>query len=435
MPEFKADVFQNEYLADGDTDAHAVVSITCSGAGTAGQTGLGDAAEVLIVDTSGSMDMPPTKIAAARRAAKAVVEEIVDGTWFAVVSGHSVAQMVYPSHPGMARMTAATRRDAIDAVGKLRSGGATAIGAWIAAATELFEQAPATQRHAILLTDGKIEGEPPNALDDALAKARGRFQCDCRGIGSDWVVDELRGIADALLGTVDIVAEPEDLEADFSAMIRTSMGRGVADVRLRVWVPQGSEVQFVRQVAPVVEDLTPKGVQISPLVRELPTGAWGDESRDYHVAVRVPPAPVGSERLAARVEVVVNDQVLAKGLVRAVWSTDANLTTRIDPAVAHYTGQTKLADAIQHGLAARAAGDERTATTLLGEAAKLAHDTGNESTTRLLAKVVDVVDAEAGTVRLKRDVDRADEMALDTRSTKTTRIRRTSEEPAPGGGA
>jgi von Willebrand factor type A C-terminal domain len=116
--------------------------------------------------------------------------------------------------------------------------------------------------------------------------------------------------------------------------------------------------------------------------------------------------------------------VLAKGLVKAIWSTDANLTTRIDPAVAHYTGQTHLADAIQQGLAAKAAGDDRTATVLLGEAAKLAHDTGNENTTRLLAKVVDLVDVEAGTVRLKQSVDRADEMALDTRSTKTTRIRR-----------
>ncbi|MCU1501779.1 MAG: hypothetical protein JWM12_1133, partial [Ilumatobacteraceae bacterium] len=372
----------------------------------------------------GSMDIPPTKIAAARRAARVSVDEIVDGTRFSVVSGHSVAQMVYPAHPGMAKMTATTRRDAVDAVSRLRSGGATAIGAWIAAASELFAQSPATQHHAILLTDGKIEGEQPNALDAALAAARGRFQCDCRGIGSDWVVDELRKIADTLLGTVDIIAEPEDLEADFETMMRMAMSRGVPDARLRVWAPQGSQVQFVRQVAPVVEDITSRGVQISPLVREFPTGAWGDESRDYHVSVRVPPAPVGSERLAARVEVVVNDQVMAKALVKAIWSTDADLTTRIDPAVAHYTGQTKLADAIQQGLAAKAMGDERTATVLLGEAAKLAHDTGNESTTRLLAKVVDVVDVETGTVRLKQAVDKADEMALDTRSTKTTRIRR-----------
>ena len=35
-------------------------------------------------------------------------------------------------------------------------------------------------------------------------------------------------------------------------------------------------------------------------------------------------------------------------------------------------------------------------------------------------------------MRLKRDVDKADEMALDTRSTKTTRIRRTGDAPVDG---
>ena len=425
MAEFRAEVFQNEYLSDGATDVHGVVSVTCADAGVAGSTGV-EAAEMIIVDTSGSMDMPPAKIAAARRAARVALGEIVDGTWFAVMAGHTVAQMVYPSHPGLAKMTDVTRRDAMEAVGRLRPGGATAIGAWITAATELFRQAPAGKRHAILLTDGKIEGEPDGALEAALAAARGQFQCDCRGVGSDWVVDELRTIASALLGTVDIVARPEDLEADFEQMMRESMRRGVADARLRVWAPQGSEVLFVRQVAPQVDDLTSRAVRISPLVVEFPTGAWSDESRDYHVAVRVPPAPVGNERLAARVEVVVDDQVLAKGLVKAIWSADTNLTTRIDPAGAHYTGQAQLADVIRRGLAAKSAGDDRTATVLLGQAAKLAHDSGNEQTTRLLTKVVDVVDVEAGTVRLRQQVAKSDEMALDTRSTKTTRIRRTS---------
>ncbi len=423
MAEFRAEVFQNEYLSDGATDVHAVVSITCTGAGSAGERS-GDVSEVIIIDTSGSMDMPSSKIAAARRAAKVALDEIVDGAWFAVLSGHTIAQMVYPEHPGLAKMSAVTRAEAKEAAGKVRSGGATAIGAWIAAATALFEQAPAGQRHAILLTDGKIEGEEPGALDAALAAATGKFQCDCRGIGSDWVVDELRTISTALLGTVDIVAKAEDLEADFEQMMKTAMSRGVADARLRLWAPQGSTVQFVRQVAPQVDDVTPRAVQVSPLVVEFPTGAWSDESRDYHVAVRVPVAPVGNERLAARVELVVDDQVLAKALVKAIWTGDANLTTRIDPAVAHYTGQAQLADVIQRGLAAKTAGDDRTATVLLGEAAKLAHQSGNEDTTRLLNKVVDVVDVEAGTVRLKREVERSDEMALDTRSTKTTRIKR-----------
>ena len=83
----------------------------------------------------------------------------------------------------------------------------------------------------------------------------------------------------------------------------------------------------------------------------------------------------------------------------------------------------EIAAAIQEGLAAKAAGDDRTATTKLGRAIQLAAQTGNEEATSKLRKVVDVEDAGTGTVRLKRQVEKADEMALDTASTKTTRIR------------
>ena len=40
------------------------------------------------------------------------------------------------------------------------------------------------------------------------------------------------------------------------------MSRGVAEARLRVWTPQGSEVLFVRQVAPTVQDLTDRAERI-----------------------------------------------------------------------------------------------------------------------------------------------------------------------------
>ena len=46
MAEFRAEVFQNEYLADGATDVHGVVSVTCSGAGTAGRASGTEAAEI-----------------------------------------------------------------------------------------------------------------------------------------------------------------------------------------------------------------------------------------------------------------------------------------------------------------------------------------------------------------------------------------------------
>jgi hypothetical protein len=116
--------------------------------------------------------------------------------------------------------------------------------------------------------------------------------------------------------------------------------------------------------------------------------------------------------------------VLSQCLVRAVWTDDVALSTRINRQVAHYTGQAELAEVIQEGLEARKAGDDTTATMKFGRAAQLAAASGNTTTSELLATVVDIEDAATGTVRLRRKVDAADEMALDTRSTKTVRVGR-----------
>jgi hypothetical protein len=433
MATFTAQTFQNEFVADGADEIHAIVTVTCAGAGQTTAASAGSSAEVLIIDASGSMESPPTKIAAARRAGMAAIDEIKDGVFFGVIAGRSQPQMIYPFQTEMVRMDPQQRANAKQAVEWLKADGATPLGTWLMAARGLFSTITADKRHAILLTDGRQEGEEPQLLDYALQQCAGMFQCDCRGIGADWEVEQLRRISSALMGTVDIVAKPEDLDDDFRAMMQASMSRGVPDVRLRVWAPQGSQLLFVRQVAPLVEEMTDRATSVGALIKEFTTGAWADESRDYHIAVKVPPAPVGNERLSARVEVVINDEVQAKALVRAVWSNDVAMTTRMNSAVAHYTGQTELADAIQKGLAAKAAGDENTATILLGKAAKLAHDTNNDATMRLLKKVVDVDVNDAGTVRLRRDVEKSDEMALDTRSTKTVRINKTPP-AAPTGG-
>lgn len=181
---------------------------------------------------------------------------------------------------------------------------------------------------------------------------------------------------------------------------------------------------FVRQVAPNLEELTSRRRSVNALTGEYPTGAWGDETRDYHVAVRLPAKAVGAEQLATRVQLAVGGEVVTQGLVKARWSGDSSLTARINPEVAHYTGQTEMATAIQQGLAAKAVGDDRTATTRLGRAVQLAQEAGDTEATNRLSRVVDIDDAATGTVRLKRTVDKLDEMALDTASTKTVRVRK-----------
>ena len=426
MAEFSAEVYQNEFLPDGGTDVHAVVTVTCAGAGAAGQEGQGDAAEIVIVDTSGSMG--EVNIRAAQQAAAAAIDQIIDGTWFAVIAGTHVARMAFPAERaelGMVLMDGTTRDSAKRAVSSFRADGGTAMGTWLTMASRVFATVPSlAQKHAILLTDGENQHETPEQLTAAIEAARGQFQCDCRGVGSAWQVAEVRRIAQALMGTVDIIPTGAQMAATFETLMRQSMGRGVASASLRVWAPQGAQVLFVRQVSPTVEDLTSRRQEVNALTRAFPTGSWGDESRDYHVAVRLAAKGIGQEQLAARVQLAVGDTVVAQGLVKAMWSNDDTLTTRINPEVAHYTGQTELADAIQQGLAAKAIGDDATATAKLGRAVQLAAETGNDEATAKLKKVVDIDDPNAGTVRLRRSVDKLDEMALDTSSTKTTRVKK-----------
>ncbi len=425
MAEFTSAVYQNEYLPDGGTDVNAIVTISCTGAGEAGKTGSGDAGEIIIVDTSGSMGH--TNMNAAKQAAMVALDHIHDGTYFAVVAGNHKAYLAYPmvqTGAGMVRMDARTRAEARRAISFFRADGGTAMGTWLNLAKALFASVgQLANKHAILLTDGENHNETQSQLDAAIANCVGYFQVDARGVGVEWKVSEIRKIAQALLGTVDIIPHPSQMGQVFTELMRRSMSRGVANAELRVWIPQGAQVQFVRQVSPTVEDLTHRGTPINQLTMAYPTGSWGDEERDYHIAIRLAAKTVGQEQLAARVQLAVGGELLTQGLVKAKWSADTNLTAQINPEVAHYTGQTELAQVIQEGLAAKDAGDEATATTKLGRAVQLATETGNAEATAKLRKVVDIHDARTGTVRLRPAVDKADVMALDTASTKTTRIR------------
>jgi hypothetical protein len=429
-PGFAVDIFQNEYLPAGGQDVHAVITVTDQDKPPAGPAAATRSAEIIIIDCSGSMAYPANKIAAARTATCTAVDVIRDGASFSVIAGNESAWPVFPEDGRLAVADDGARRAAKLAVSRLQAGGGTAMGQWLRMARQVLgSDAQAALRHAILLTDGKNEHESREQLDMMIRACEGVFSCDCRGVGTDWAVDELRRVSTALLGTVDIVPDPAGLVDDFAAMMKNAMGKQVADVALRIWTPQHAAVRFLKQVAPAVVDLTQRRSQAGPQQGYYPTGAWAPgESRDYHLCVRVASAAIGQEVLAARLSLVTGSQpqpeILAQGMVRAIWTDDEALSTQINTHVAHYTGQAELAQAIQEGLEARKRGDEVTATTRLGRAVALAAQSGNDATARLLAKVVDIVDAATGTVRLKKKVDDADEMALDTRSTRTVRTRK-----------
>ena len=263
--------------------------------------------------------------AAVREATAAAIDPLRDGVRFAVIAGSHVADDGLPgdgrspvpmdARPGP-RPRPRSAGSAPTAAPRSAPGCAWRPGC--------FAAVPGvTARHGILLTDGRNEHETPESLDAALDGCAGQFQCDCRGVGTDWEVEEVRRIATALLGTADLVAADADgrrLHADDAPR---PWARGSPTSPCACGPRRGRRSCSCKQVSPTVEDLTAPRHGREPATGDYPTGSWGDESRDYHVGVRVPARAVGQEMLAARVLVAARPTtVVAQGLVKAVWSND-----------------------------------------------------------------------------------------------------------------
>ncbi|MEV5495763.1 VWA domain-containing protein [Nonomuraea fuscirosea] len=423
QPVFTLNVDQNKYLPLDGREVHAILTVGSTGGATVQAAPSAEAAEVIIIDTSGSMS--GSKIREARQAAATAVRTLRDGVYFAVIAGTESARVVFPGgHANLVKASPATRSEAERAISRLTAHGGTAMGEWLKLAGHLLTAHPSAIRHALLMTDGQ-NNERPEVFASVLAGWSGKFVADCLGVGDDWVPAELRKVAEALLGTFDFVRNQGDLPEYFRRLTQTSMSKTVADLSLRVWVPQTARLKFVKQVSPTLLDLTGKRTDVNPLTGDYPTGSWGAEEREYHICVEVPPGQVGQEIRAGWVKLVRPDtqETVASGNVLAQWTDDLAQSTRINRKVAHYTGQAELHELIQEGLNARSVGDVDTATARLAKARQIATDSGREDTARLLERVVEV-DPATGTARLRRNVDKADEIELDTGSVRTSRLRK-----------
>jgi von Willebrand factor type A C-terminal domain/von Willebrand factor type A domain len=428
---FKVEAFQNRHLAPGTTRVDAIVSVTAD----ANLKATGELVVGFILDKSGSMTGARIEsVAAAVARAIALLDE---RALFFVVAFDGGAYVVSREE----RATPEAKRYAAQVISQLKAQGGTAMSAGLRAARTLFERAPNAIRRAVFLTDGKNEGEKPQAVAEELARCAGVFECDCWGVGTDWQVGEVQQIAAGLLGKASLIPEPAGVDAAFRAAIERARGKALKDVRLRLWTPQGARVHFVKQVSPTIDALTARAKVVSPQVLEYLTGSWaGGEARDFHVAIEVRPGLVGDELLAARPSLVYlesapdapagwieREEKPAAGRVFASWTDDPTLSARRDHHVVHYAGQDELAEAIHQGLLRRAQGDEPGATQLFGRAVRLAHASSNAGMTQRLARVVEVIDPGLGTVRLKRDVKKAATMELELESRTTSRLARRPE--------
>ncbi len=426
---FTAAAFQNEYLPENGDRVDVVVRVTAEGQGL-GPTSATNTEFVILLDCSGSMSDPPTKLSAARQSASAALAVLRNGIGFAVVAGTQQASLLYPAEPPLARSSEATRTAGAAAVAKVHASGGTAIGRWLTMADELFSQDGATVRYALLLTDGKNQHEAPEELDRALAQCQNRFRCDCLAVGSGggddgWSGSELLRISQAMSGTVQKVEEFADLPENFVRITETAMAQTIPDLRLRVRTTDGSKLRFIMQVHPTINDLTARGSEVDANTRDHPTGSWGAETRDYQLAFQVTPRPVGMGVRVAWVALVIcppgeEPIEIAEVPILARWTADPRESTRINPQVAHYSGQTELAAFILNGVEALKGQELDKARATLGQAVKLAHHSGLTGPLAQLEQLVDIEDAANGQVQLRTGVDPTDVESAVLDSVRTT---------------
>ncbi|MFI7014198.1 VWA domain-containing protein [Streptomyces sp. NPDC050164] len=388
---------------------HAVLTVRTQGLDAAAPTARPMAAEVIVVDCSSSMGYPMTKMRAAREATVAAVSALRDGTLFGIVQGTERAQMVYPPRQALAVADARTRAEAIDRARHLHASGGTDMGAWLIQTRRLLEDCSAQIRHAIMLTDGQHNG-PPQVLEEELARGEGLYTCDARGIGQDWDARELTRIVTRLHGTADAVLKDSDLTAEFEAMVRASMGRAVADLRIRVNFLPSSGIRFFKQMFPTELDLTDTGRQTGLRTVEFPTSAWGNETRQYHLCLKADPdgAPRYEDLQLGYVQVLVESATIPPPdpvPVLVHWTEDSRPSTELHPALTHLTLYTKLGQAISRAYDAYEGGDLTTTEVRLSEAVRLAHQLGDQSLLSRLADLLDITDPAAGLVRLRKPVD------------------------------
>jgi hypothetical protein len=420
--------FARQYNMVGDRRIDAVVQLKAAGqaAGGGAELALG-----LVIDNSGSMK--GGKLARAKDAAQKAIAKAPDGAWLFVATFSETARLVVPAH----RVSDETRTKAMNQVNTIIGDGGTLMSTGLRMAREQFAACPTNNCHAGFWSDGENNNDvsaEAAKLAHEIESCRGLFQCHSRGIGDKWRPQDLIQIAEALNGTAAMIANPDDMAADFIKLVADAASKQASGARLLVRTPKTATLVAVRQVHPENADLTPSARRVDERTSEFPVGAWADgEEREYQVTVEIDPGEAGGQSMAFRPSVAWTERGAAKSSdgppVTVSWTLDDALALADDPTVAHYAGQQELTTAIRQGLDAKRRGDAAEATVRLGRAVQIAHASGNADATERLKRLVDIEDPGTGTVRLRR-ASRADELEADVGAGRTTKARGVKQEAA-----
>jgi Ca-activated chloride channel family protein len=184
----------------------------------------------LVLDRSGSMSGPP--LAAARRAAATVVQNLRREDFFSLVAFDDQAQTIVPMAPiGM-------RQQARAAIETINEGGSTNLaGGWMLGRDQFKDAPKDTLKRLLLLTDGQLNHGivEPEKVRHIVA---GGLEADairtsCLGFGRGYNEDLLATLAQSTGGVFYDANDPDKLPGIFAAELDGLQKTAVHNLRLR----------------------------------------------------------------------------------------------------------------------------------------------------------------------------------------------------------
>lgn len=384
---FSFKTYYNPYISPSKNSVWATVSVSA----TSVQTKVGQAAAIsLICDVSGSMQ--GAKFNKMVETVENLLNIVPEGVLFSVVVFDNNAHEIVPQ----TQIKASTNRDAL--VNTFRQNlrrtslfGGTSMSMGIMQALRTQGNLPPdVVQYGIFLSDGNNTEDEKYLVKAVQAAANTHMHLCAYGYGSDWNPKELTMLAQITNGwTPKAVPSPNELSAEFTALVSRMAKTVASDVSLHLWTPTGARILSLSQAYPewVKGEAAPVGDGHTWVVPVPPMSE--NDHRDYVVHIEL--ANVGARVVACKPSVtyVSGGQRIEEKGEQDSWvileqTLDDSLFNKVNPIVAGYLGQGELANKTQAMTAALEKGDAAAAERARTEALEIARESGNRAMTKIL---------------------------------------------------
>jgi Ca-activated chloride channel homolog len=243
-----------------------------------------------VLDRSGSMSGKPMQDL--KQAAKLAVDRLGPQDLVSIVIFDDHADIVVPTQPAANKTALMAKIDAIS------ERGGTHMSAGMQQGLNQLQQGLGAGRvnRMILLTDGETWEDQPNCLQLAQQAGQMGIPITALGLGEEWNLQLLTGLASASGGTCEYVDAPEKVIAAFQGIVSAMQGTVVANAHMTLRLVMGVRPRAVWRVMPLIERLSHRALSERDV--QVSLGDLQQKGQSVLVEFTMPPRQAGTYRMA-----------------------------------------------------------------------------------------------------------------------------------------